>query len=292
MIFADNHPKLAEQLFPLTEQYQTISLGFTSPDPATYKFMAFSMGVYGDVIIDGIAVVPTAAAANVDFLNVPQVAFQVAAGGDASMARIVFSDEPAVVDYYAGGKVAGATLRTRLVTVYGDTFPLPDVVLEKDNAPGKIEVLAHLPANRRMGSFRIEGWVERKGKRISTEQEYVFHRIPRPRYWGQDAPQSMFGILSLPQTASGRWITVKSGETPQSGCTSAVRWQSPSPGTPRWPASCENRPIGGANPVQMWELCSDSSLNLTIHCPDLPPAAVRPPPGTLPVCRRFAVEGL
>ena len=198
MIFADNDPKLAERSFPLTEQYQTVSLDFTSPDPATFKFMAFSMGVYGDVVIAGIAVVPAAEPAGFDFASTPQVAFQVAPGGDASIARIFFSDEPALVDYFVSGGVAGATLKTQLVTVYGDTFPLPGIVLRQDNQPGQVELLKHLPANRQMGSFRIEGWVERDGKRVSSEQEYVFHRIPRPRYWGKDAPQSLFGIHTLP----------------------------------------------------------------------------------------------
>ena len=36
---------------------------------------------------------------------------------------------------------------------------------------------------------------------------------------------------------------------------------------------------------------SGSSLNLTIHCPDLPVASVKPLPGTLPVRRRLAVGG-
>ncbi|MEI6501013.1 MAG: hypothetical protein WCP21_08295, partial [Armatimonadota bacterium] len=91
-----------------------------------------------------------------------------------------------------------ATLKTQLITVYGDTFKLPDVAIGKNNAGGEIEVLKHLPANRQMGSFRIEGWLEADGKRLSTEQEYAFHRLRRPRFWGQDAPQSMFGIHTLP----------------------------------------------------------------------------------------------
>ena len=172
IIYADNAPKLADKNFVLTEQYQTISLDFTSPDPAVYKFMAFSMGVSGDVIIDSIAVIPTADTKYSEFSTMPQVAFRVALGGDASIARIFFSNEPAVVDYYVSGKVSGATLKTQIVTVYGDTFPLPDVILKNDNAPGKVNVLKHLPANRQMGSFRIEGWVEKNGKRISPEQEY------------------------------------------------------------------------------------------------------------------------
>lgn len=205
MLFAGNSPKIAEQRFDLTEEATTLRLGFTTPDPATAPWMAFSMGVWGDVLLEGVAVVPAADEAGYAFDAHPQVVFQLAPGGDAAAARTSFADEPTAVRYHASGGVAGGVLRLRIVTPYGETWPLAGAPLVGEPATGALDVIAQLPAHRRMGSFRLEGWVERGGRVLSPVQEYVFHRLPRPRHWGEDAPESRFGIHTL---ANPRHLTM------------------------------------------------------------------------------------
>jgi len=35
------------------------------------------------------------------------------------------------------------------------------------------------------------------GQKLSAENEVVFYRLHRPRYWGKDAPNSFFGTHTL-----------------------------------------------------------------------------------------------
>jgi hypothetical protein len=188
---------LAEQSFELPEGvFTTAELTFTTPAPAACTFIYLTLQVTGDVIIDSLALGPSAEIRNLDLYTIPQVVFALPRNTAAAAARLVFADEPLAVDYYASGFVGKAVLKTRLVTAYGDAFPLPEVQLDRVECTGSFDLLAALPAQRRLGSFRIEGHLEQDGKVISAEQEYVLHRLPRPRYWGVPAPQSAFGIAS------------------------------------------------------------------------------------------------
>jgi len=45
------------------------------------------------------------------------------------------------------------------------------------------------------GTFRIEAWVDDStGKRISSYNEILIHRLHRPHYWMKDAHNSHFGV--------------------------------------------------------------------------------------------------
>ena len=119
---------------------------------------------------------------------------------ETSVARIQFEDEKAEVRYcVAGAPGVGACLRTRLTNVYGETKDLPSVPLENRGLQyGMCSFDAF--GDRPYGSFRIEAWVEdATGKRISTFNEIVIHRLRRPRYDGRDAPDSPFGVHTLPR---------------------------------------------------------------------------------------------
>lgn len=113
---------------------------------------------------------------------------------DASMARVQFEDEPTVVQYCVTGAAPGASLKMRLVNVYGEQKDLTPVVLGTATLhQGTLNYGAF--ATHPFGPQRIEAWVEDPtGKVVSTYNELVINRLRRPRYWGKDAPDSPFGV--------------------------------------------------------------------------------------------------
>lgn len=114
---------------------------------------------------------------------------------DAAIARVQFLDEPPQIKFAAVGKVPGAVVKTRLVTMYGDEKLLPSIPLHSANSGS----IAYEPfASHRLGPYRLEAWIENgSGQRVSPFNEMVFYRLRRPRYWGQDAPDSFFGTHTL-----------------------------------------------------------------------------------------------
>jgi len=115
----------------------------------------------------------------------------------ASAARVVFADEPLRVAYAVVGRCPGALLKARLVTLYGDTAPLRPVTLGPAELHGGT-LVGEPFARHPFGAYRLEAWVEdAAGKALSAEQEVVFLRLQRPRYWGKDAPDSFFGTHTL-----------------------------------------------------------------------------------------------
>lgn len=116
---------------------------------------------------------------------------------DAARARVQFADEPAKINYAIVGTVPGAVLKTRLVTMYGDEKLLPAVKLAGAGLNyGTVGYQAFAAHN--LGPYRLEAWVEdASGQRVSPFNEIVFYRLHRPRYWGKDAPNSLFGTHTL-----------------------------------------------------------------------------------------------
>jgi len=114
---------------------------------------------------------------------------------DAASARVQFDDEPAKVKFAAVGQVPQAVLKTRLVTIYGDENLLPPIKLGTASSG----VIAYKPfVSHSLGPYRLEAWIEdASGHRISPFNEIVFYRLRRPRYWGKDAPHSLFGTHTL-----------------------------------------------------------------------------------------------
>ena len=114
---------------------------------------------------------------------------------DAASARVQFTDEPAKIEFAAVGKVPGAVLKTRLVTMYGDEKLLPPI--QRGFGEFRRHRLRALRAHN-LGPYRLEAWVEdASGQRVSPFNEIVFYRLRRPRYWGKDAPNSFFGTHTL-----------------------------------------------------------------------------------------------
>jgi hypothetical protein len=114
--------------------------------------------------------------------------------------RVQFDDEAAVVRYSVSGRAQGATLRTKVVNLYGEEQKLPAVNLGSGFLNEGTLKYGVFPA-KPLGSFRIEGWVEDKqGRRISPYNELVVNRLHRPHYWMKDAPNSPFGTHILSTT--------------------------------------------------------------------------------------------
>ncbi|HEY3321196.1 MAG TPA: hypothetical protein VGP72_12070 [Planctomycetota bacterium] len=128
-----------------------------------------------------------------------QAACEVALGC-ASPARVQFDDEEAEISYCVTGEPERGTLKAKVVNVYGEEKPLPDVTLtRKFLQPGRMRY--DVFSDRPLGPFRIEVWVENaKHERISPYNELVIYRLRRPRYWGKDAPNSPFGTHTLSVT--------------------------------------------------------------------------------------------
>jgi hypothetical protein len=128
-----------------------------------------------------------------------------ASGGDcevalavdgAAPARVQFDDEPARMAWAVTG--ACATLRARVVNIYGESAALAPVALA-DAARGvlRYDVFPQRP----YGPFRVEVWAEDvQGRRASPYNELVVYRLRRPRYWMIDAPDSPFGVHTTSTT--------------------------------------------------------------------------------------------
>jgi len=118
---------------------------------------------------------------------------------EVSVARLQFEDEPAKVAWAVTGNPA-ARLRLSVTNLYGETKALPPTAL---TGAGLRQGVADWTAgvSPKYGAFRITAAVEdASGKPLSAPSEVVINRLRRPRYWGQDAPNSPFGAHTLPAT--------------------------------------------------------------------------------------------
>ncbi len=137
---------------------------------------------------------------------------------DASAAGIQFLDEPAALNLAVCGPLpAGCRLAISATDLYGNTRKAP---LRGLQAGTKLETLALdfgglVDPSRSAGLFRVEASVvDAAGKVISPIAETVVARLPRPRYWGKDAPESPFGVhvghlnrsLVLAKATGHNWV--------------------------------------------------------------------------------------
>lgn len=113
------------------------------------------------------------------------------------------AETPANLSMEAVGLSESDTLRVVLYNAYGDSEDItPKAKPETHCSVSKINC-EHLPAQRPLGAFRVEAWVENKsGEIISAIQESVYLRVPKPPFYDSDAPHSYFGahIEPNPQT--------------------------------------------------------------------------------------------
>jgi len=115
---------------------------------------------------------------------------------EASVAGIQFLDEPAKVRLALMGPLpSGMKIFAKVTDLYGKETPLPPITAKSG---AKLEVFElELPArpDRPIGMFRVEAFAGlTPQKSISPVAEILVTRLPRPKFWGKDAPDSPFGI--------------------------------------------------------------------------------------------------
>jgi hypothetical protein len=124
----------------------------------------------------------------------PEVALAQGDSGDAAVAGVTFADEPFTARYLVTGAGEGARLQLSLTDLYGKTLPLPELAA----GAGELDLAAVV--GEQLGAFRLEGRVLVDGEIVSPVAELILNRLPRPRHWGEDAPDSPFGVHVLSTT--------------------------------------------------------------------------------------------
>lgn len=139
----------------------------------------------------------------------------------ASAARIQFTDEPAEVMYAVTGAPAGAVLKLRQASLYGD-----QVDSQRTPAAAPATIKLTIPGNHPLGPFRVEAHVENaQGLAISPTDEVVVYRLRRPRYWNKPAPNSPFGVhtnsttrhILMAKAIGANWTRLHDAGTPYIG---------------------------------------------------------------------------
>jgi len=190
--------QLAEQRFQLQgPAWQRVSVTFEPVLLGQVHGLRIEAG--GELWLDALQVERGTAATS----YTPPMSCEVALAcppSEVSAARIQFEDEPAQVLFAVTGEAKGATLRGRVVNLYGESSDLPTGALDsKQLQAGTLDYSAFL--QHPYGAFRVEAWVEGlAGKALSAPAEVVVYRLRRPRHWGEEAPDSPFGVHTLPAT--------------------------------------------------------------------------------------------
>ncbi|HZZ45033.1 MAG TPA: hypothetical protein VFE58_19005, partial [Tepidisphaeraceae bacterium] len=144
----------------------------------------------GEVWVDAFQLEPGEKAT--DYVTRPEVSLAFPKT-DASVARIQFDDDPAIINFMVTGGGDNA-LNTKVYDIYGEERQLTDIALSGEEiSTGSLQY--ELFMGHSYGVFRIEAWVEdQTGKRISPMSEIVILRVPRARDWDDDAMDSPFGV--------------------------------------------------------------------------------------------------
>lgn len=172
------------------------------PDPGVQVYALRWQGA-GTLWLDGLQVEPGQTATPL----LPGLPAEVALSSTSASGApplVQFSEDEAIARWCVTGRspdapgLGGMRLRLQVVNPYGDTAPLPAVPLGAAFLQ-RGEVRFDAFPLRSLGLFRVEAWVENNdGQRISRTSEIVVNRLHRPRFWGQDAPDSPFGTHLLP----------------------------------------------------------------------------------------------
>jgi len=190
---------LATRQAALTDTWQRIEIPFEPGLLADCYSIRFESAQPCDFHLDAMQVVPADQAADSPLEFAGQMPYEVALqvpASDASAARIQFDDEPAEMDYCvtANEPVRDARLCAKVFNAYGESRDLPRAEVKDRTVYGRFADFMH-GFDKPFGPHRVEVWVEdATGKRISTFNEMLVYRLPRPKYWGKDAPNSAFGV--------------------------------------------------------------------------------------------------
>ncbi len=172
--------------FPLSAAWTRRAITFDAPEGLN----GYTVFMQGEALIDSLTVADAARGSDYATAIRNEVALA-PDGGEHSAMRLQFIDESPRVSYRVTGAYTPDTvLKGKVVDVYGEERPLPDIKVS-ENPSGSFDYL--LSREKGLGSFRIETWVEEKGRRTSPYSELIMTRIRRPVYENRDAPNSPFG---------------------------------------------------------------------------------------------------
>lgn len=183
--------KPVSQVFTATDSWNRVAVDFVPR--LGNRFCQVVLSGTGELVFDKLQVGPASKDTGDYMAPTPcEIAVALASGYAAGAARVVFADETPRIDLALTGDYANATVRWRVVDIFGQetnggTIP----------AAAKLAV-TDLPTS--LGAFRLEACVERDGTAISSWDEVVWYRLHRPRYWGKDAPNSPFGTHTMSAT--------------------------------------------------------------------------------------------
>ena len=190
---------IASHTVSLTDQWQRATFQFRPRLLADWYTLRFETPGPCDFHLDAMQVAPIDEATGQPTAFAPQMPCEVAIQvpvSDASAARIQFHDEPARLDYCVTTteSTKGARLRAKVFNAYGESRDLPSASIEGKLVDGCFDNFM-ADFDRPFGPHRVEAWVEdNAGNRISPFNEMLVYRLPRPKYWGKDAPHSAFGV--------------------------------------------------------------------------------------------------
>jgi hypothetical protein len=152
----------------------------------------------GDFAIDGLMMHSGEMAKPYQSQQPVEIALAPTQGQIAAFTRIHFDNEPAEFQYTVTGMPddAHANLVLTFSNTYGQTHKQIIALNSTANLQGKLNY--NVFADHPYGSVRINAHVEDdKSSTISTLNELVMHRLRKPHYWMQDAPNSAFGVHTL-----------------------------------------------------------------------------------------------
>ncbi|MBL8992805.1 MAG: hypothetical protein JNM63_05650, partial [Spirochaetia bacterium] len=196
-VVGSNLSAAATQKFSVAEGEGWKRVSCTFRANSSEKHYALSFKLKGKFWLDGFQVNPgdKAAAFSPEFSAETALA---AADGELGAVRIHFDDETPSAAWTVLGAKAGDILKGKVFDLGGASANLSEVKLKGDKSEsGKWNYL--LPGLGRYGQFRVEVRVENAaGAKLSDDNEMVFTRLHRPRYWGKDAPLSPFGVHIQP----------------------------------------------------------------------------------------------
>lgn len=177
-----------------TKSWQQINLPFKPAHAALKYVLVFTFK--GDLNLSEFQVVEATKLSKKAMLgNACEVSLSMA-GEDVKEARIVFTDEKTLIRWGINGKQENTELYLKLTDVWGREQVLKKISLVESQTEGAVNLAEEKPLPK--GSFRLLAWTEKNGVRNSHYCEFVFLNIQRPKYWGKDAPQSVFGIHANP----------------------------------------------------------------------------------------------
>lgn len=179
---------------PLTQKLARISIPFSPVIAAQFYQLQFEGK--GSLNLDGLYAGPINRGFNPK--SVREVALSLPES-DASPAGIVFEDEPFAINWCVTGQTDGFILKTNLTDLYDNSVELADIKISGSDFIKKGNLPLPVNPDYPYGCFRVEAFlIDTNGNHASDFSERIIYRLRRPLYWGENAPQSSFGVHTNP----------------------------------------------------------------------------------------------